>query len=210
MTAAKEIAHLRDHAHANLKVAAAHAGGELERHAERMLTLLGEDITREGLRDTPARYTKVLQFLTAGSRTDMKDIVGDAVFEAPSSELVFMRNIEFYSLCEHHVLPFFGKAHIAYVPDGKVLGLAKLARIVDALARRLQIQERLTHQIAAEIDTALNPKGVAVFVEASHLCMMMRGVEKQNGTTLTKATLGAFATDAALRAEVLSLLNGAR
>lgn len=181
--------------------------GELEKVAGEILSLLGEDPERQGLLNTPKRFAKALQFLTSGYQTDTKALVGDAIFDEPSGDLVVVRDIEFYSLCEHHMLPFFGKAHVAYVPNGKVIGLSKIPRIVDAFARRLQVQERLTHEIALELERLLKPKGVMVIAEASHLCMMMRGVEKQKSATLTKSTLGAFARDSKLRMELMSLLK---
>ncbi len=180
---------------------------EMEELTGRLLGLIGENPARQGLLNTPARFTKALGFLTSGYRTEAREVVGGALFDEASGELVFVRDIEFYSLCEHHMLPFFGKAHIAYVPNGKVIGLSKIPRIVDVFARRLQVQERLTQQIAEELQNILAPKGVAVILEASHMCMMMRGVEKQNSTTMTKATTGVFATDAGLRAELLTLLK---
>jgi GTP cyclohydrolase I len=183
------------------------AGDDLSKLAGRMLHLIGENPSREGLLDTPKRFAKALRFLTSGYETSMRDAVGSAVFNEPGSELVLVRDIEFFSLCEHHMLPFFGKAHVAYIPDGRVIGLSKIPRIVDIYARRLQVQERLTREIAQEIDRILKPKGVMVHIEASHMCMMMRGVEKQKSTTLTKATIGAFEKDATLRAEFLSLLK---
>lgn len=175
--------------------------------AARMLELVGENPERQGLIDTPQRFGKAFRFLTSGYETDISGLVGNAIFEEPSGELVFIRDIEFFSLCEHHMLPFFGKAHVAYIPNGKVIGLSKIPRIVDAFARRLQVQERLTHEIAQEVQKLLNPKGVAVILEASHLCMMMRGVEKQQSATITKATLGRLAEDAGARAELLALLR---
>lgn len=176
--------------------------------AKQMLHLIGENPERQGLLNTPERFAKALSFLTSGYSANVEQIVGDAVFDEPSGELVVIRDIEFFSLCEHHMLPFFGKIHVAYVPDGKVIGLSKIPRIVDVFSRRLQVQERLTREIAEEIDKVLRPKGVAVIAEASHLCMMMRGVEKQNSATITKATLGALADDPNLRAELLTLLKG--
>lgn len=172
-----------------------------------LLRTVGEDPGREGLLKTPVRFTKSLNFLTSGYKSDVKEIVGDAIFEEPSSELVLIKNIEFYSLCEHHMLPFFGKAHVAYIPAGKVIGLSKIPRIVDVYARRLQVQERLTSEIAEALKTVLNPKGVAVYLEASHLCMMMRGVQKQNSTTTTKCLLGEFRFNEGARSELLSLLK---
>lgn len=181
--------------------------GELEKVSTEMLSLLGENPGRPGLLETPKRHAKSLRFLTSGYATDTKEVVGEALFDEPSGDLVLVRDIEFFSLCEHHVLPFFGKAHIAYVPNGKVVGLSKIPRIVNAHARRLQVQERLTQAIAEDMQRILNPKGVAVIIKASHLCMMMRGVEKQNSTTITKATLGTFSNDPSLRAELLALLS---
>lgn len=180
---------------------------QLERVASQLLTLVGEDPERQGLLNTPKRYAKALHFLTSGYQTDTRAIVGDAIFDEPSGDLVLVRDIEFFSMCEHHMLPFFGKAHVAYVPNGKVIGLSKIPRIFDVFARRLQVQERLTQEVAQELQRLLNPKGVMVIVEASHLCMMMRGVEKQNSATLTKATLGSFARDSKLRMELLTLLK---
>jgi GTP cyclohydrolase I len=176
--------------------------------AKQMLHLIGENPERQGLLNTPERFAKSLSFLTSGYSASVEQIVGDALFDEPSGELVVIRDIEFFSLCEHHMLPFFGKIHVAYVPDGRVIGLSKIPRIVDVFSRRLQVQERLTREIAEEVDKILRPKGVAVIAEASHLCMMMRGVEKQNSATITKATLGAFADDPNLRAELLTLLKG--
>jgi GTP cyclohydrolase I len=181
--------------------------GELKSLTARILRLIGEDPERSGLIDTPKRFAKALQFLTAGSSANVDEIVGNAIFHEPSGELVFIRDIEFFSLCEHHMLPFFGKAHIAYIPDGKVIGLSKIPRIVDVFARRLQVQERLTYEIAKEIERVLQPKGVAVITEASHLCMMMRGVEKQNSSTIAKTTLGKFSTHINLQAELIALLK---
>lgn len=180
---------------------------ELKKIADQMLRLIGENPERQGLLNTPKRFSKALSYLTSGYSAEPDKLVGDAIFDEPSSELVFIKNIEFYSLCEHHMLPFFGKAHVAYVPDGKVIGLSKIPRIVDVFARRLQVQERLTREIAEEIARLLRPKGVAVIIEASHLCMMMRGIEKQSSTTLTKTTLGNFASDVSLRTELLAMLK---
>ena len=169
----------------------------------RLLTAIGEDPQREGLLDTPARAARAWQDLTAGYQQTLSDVVNDAVFDASSRELVLVRDIEFYSLCEHHLLPFFGRVHVGYLPDGKVLGLSKMARITDLFARRLQIQENLTEQIAAAIMTATGARGAAVVIEAQHLCMMMRGVEKQQTSTRTVAMLGEFASDALARQEFL-------
>jgi GTP cyclohydrolase I len=172
------------------------------------LMLLGEDPEREGLKKTPDRVAKSLQFLTSGYRADITKIVNQAVFREGGDEMVVVRDIELYSMCEHHMLPFFGKAHVAYVPDGRVIGLSKIPRLVDAFARRLQVQERLTHQIAQALECALKPKGVGVIVEARHLCMMMRGVEKQNSSASSSAMLGLFRTDSKTRTEFLSLVHG--
>lgn len=167
-----------------------------------LLTALGEDVTREGLLETPGRVERSLRFLTQGYQLELTDAVGDALFHAEAAELVVVRDLEFYSLCEHHLLPFFGRVHIAYLPGDTILGLSKFARIVDLFARRVQVQERLTGQIADAVAEVLDPRGVMVVAEASHLCMMMRGVQKQGSSTRTLATRGVFKTDAALRQEV--------
>lgn len=180
----------------------------LEANAHEMLKLLGENPAREGLVSTPHRHARALQFLTSGYQSDFKKLVGGALFEAESSELVLVRDIELYSLCEHHLLPFFGKAHVAYIPNRKIIGLSKIPRIVDAYARRLQVQERLTSQVADHLVEILDPLGVAVILESVHLCMMMRGVEKQNSTTLTSAMRGVFRDDARSRHELLTLIGG--
>jgi GTP cyclohydrolase I len=179
---------------------------EMKNLAFRLLGLVGENPERSGLLETPARFAKAWDFFTSGYTVDSAQVVGNALFEESSGELVLIRNIEFFSLCEHHLVPFFGKAHVAYIPNGKVIGLSKIPRLVDMFSRRLQVQERLTQEIAREIEKILQPKGVAVITEASHLCMMMRGVEKQNSTTLAKSTLGDFATRPDLRAELMALL----
>jgi len=171
----------------------------------RQLELLGEDPEREGLLKTPERVAKSLAWLTRGYSADVHEVIGDALFEAPHESMVMVRDIELYSLCEHHLLPFFGKAHIAYIPDGRIVGLSKLPRIVDVFARRFQVQERLTEDIAQAIEEVLAPKGVGVVIEAVHLCMMMRGVEKQNSKTITSALLGSFRDDAKTRGEFLRL-----
>lgn len=177
-------------------------------HMREILGLFGEDVAREGLRDTPKRYAKAMDFLTSGYRQDVDEIVGSAIFSEASSEIVIVRDVELFSLCEHHLLPFFGRAHVAYIPQGKVIGLSKIPRIVDMHARRLQVQERLTSQIAAAITRVLNPLGVAVIIDALHLCMMMRGVEKQSSSTVTSHMTGVFSTDPTTRGELLTLLNG--
>jgi GTP cyclohydrolase I len=175
-----------------------------------MLTSLGEDPTRDGLLRTPERVEKALRYLTSGYKTDVKKLVNEAIFEVKYDEMVIVKDIEFFSMCEHHMLPFFGKIHVAYIAKDKVIGLSKLPRIVDAFARRLQIQERLTQQIAACIQEMLDPLGVGVVAEAQHFCMMMRGVEKQHSGTVTSAMLGGFRTNKETRDEFLSLIRNGR
>ena len=172
-----------------------------------LLNAVGEDLEREGLRRTPDRAARALEFLTQGYRQDLEEIINGAVFESTASEIILVKDIELYSMCEHHLLPFTGRAHVAYIPNGKVIGLSKVARIVDVFARRLQIQENLTTQIAESLMRCLEPSGVAVVVEAKHLCMMMRGVEKQNSVMKTSCLLGVFKEDARTRSEFLSLLR---
>ncbi len=172
-----------------------------------LLRRVGEDPTRDGLLKTPDRMQKSLAFLTRGYAQSPTEILRGALFDVDYDEMVIVRDIEFYSLCEHHMLPFFGKAHVAYIPKGKVIGLSKVARLVDAFARRLQVQERLTRQVADAIVEAINPQGVAVTMEAQHLCMMMRGVEKQSSVTTTSAMLGAFRNQPQTRNEFLSLIR---
>ena len=181
---------------------------EFEELVLRELELLGEDPNREGLRRTPQRVANSLTWLTRGYDMDIRDVVGSAVFSDTHSSMVMVRDIELYSLCEHHMLPFFGRAHIAYIPDGKIVGLSKLPRIVEMFARRLQVQERLTEQVAQAVQDVLEPKGVGVVIEAMHLCMMMRGVQKQNSQTVTSAVRGIFRNDARTREEFLSLAYG--
>ena len=178
---------------------------EYSQIVRRQLELLGEDATREGLVRTPHRVAEAMAFLTHGYGQQVADVVGEGVFAEAHENMVMVRDIELYSLCEHHLLPFFGKAHIAYIPNGKIVGLSKLPRIVDMYARRLQVQERLTGEIATAIQDVLAPHGVGVVVEAYHLCMMMRGVEKQNSKTITSALLGVFRDDARTREEFLRL-----
>jgi len=183
---------------------------DLDRIADAYRELLqgiGEDTGREGLRRTPDRAARALEFLTQGYRQNLDEIINGAVFESGASEIILVKDIELYSLCEHHLLPFIGRAHVAYLPNGKVIGLSKVARIVDVFARRLQIQENLTTQIAESLMRCLEPSGVAVVVEAKHLCMMMRGVEKQNSVMKTSCLLGTFKEDARNRSEFLSLLK---
>jgi GTP cyclohydrolase I len=168
---------------------------------------LGEDPTRDGLLDTPMRVERSMQFLTRGYDQSVTDVLHDALFDVDYDEMVIVKDIEFFSLCEHHLLPFFGKAHVAYVPNGKVIGLSKCARLVDVFARRLQVQERLTREVAEAIEEAIHPQGVAVILEAQHLCMMMRGVEKQHSSTVTSAMLGVFKTQLQTRNEFLSLVR---
>ncbi|GGB22616.1 GTP cyclohydrolase 1 [Puia dinghuensis] len=169
-----------------------HVTAELTKHYRESLDLLGEDSTREGLLKTPERVAKAMQFLTQGYSMDAHAILNSAKFHEEVSEMILVKDIELYSMCEHHILPFFGKAHIAYIPNGWITGLSKIARVVDVYARRLQVQERLTTQILHAIKDTLNPLGVAVVIEASHLCMMMRGVQKQNSVTTTSAFWGEF------------------
>jgi GTP cyclohydrolase I len=172
-----------------------------------LLAALGEDPDREALLRTPARVAQSLRFLTQGYGVEVKDVIRDAVYAEPYEEMVLVRDVEVYSLCEHHMLPFYGRAHIAYMPRGRIVGLSKLPRVVDVFARRLQVQERLTTQIAEALDEALHPYGVAVVIEAFHLCMMMRGVQKQNSQTVTSALTGVFRTDPKTRSEFLELIG---
>ena len=173
-----------------------------------MLVRLGEDPNREGLVRTPERFAKALQYLTKGYNEDPKTILNDALFTVNYDEMVIVKDVEMFSLCEHHVLPFYGKVHVAYVPNGKVIGLSKIPRLIDVFARRLQVQERLTTQIAETIMEAIQPQGVGVVIEARHLCMMMRGVEKQHSAALTSSMQGLFRDCAETRAEFLSLIRG--
>jgi GTP cyclohydrolase I len=173
----------------------------------RLLAELGEDPGREGLRDTPKRVEKALQFLTSGYDADIDTVLNNALFTVDYSEMVIVKDIDFYSLCEHHLLPFFGKCHVAYIPSTKVIGLSKIPRIVDVFSRRLQVQERLTNQIADTIRDKITPLGVAVVMEATHLCMSMRGVEKQNSFAVTSAMSGAFRDNARTRMEFLELIK---
>ncbi len=180
----------------------------VEQHIRAMLVAIGEDPRREGLRATPGRAARALKFLTQGYEQKLETVVNKAVFKTDNDEMVIVRDIELYSLCEHHLLPFIGRAHVAYLPNKKVLGLSKIARIVDMYARRLQIQENLTRQIANSVLKVTGAKGVAVVIEAKHLCMMMRGVEKQNSSMTTSSMLGRFRTDSRTRTEFLTLIRG--
>lgn len=172
-----------------------------------IIKAIGEDIDRPGLKDTPKRAAEAMKFLTKGYNQTLEEVVNGALFPSDSSEMVVVKNIELYSLCEHHLLPFIGKAHVAYIPNGKVLGLSKIARIVDMFARRLQIQEQLTTEIAQTIQDVTGSMGVGVIIEAKHMCMMMRGVEKQNSSMTTSAMLGGFRNNPATRSEFLSLID---
>ena len=175
---------------------------------KRQLELIGEDPNRDGLQRTPDRAARSMEYLTRGYEVDLKDVVGNGIFDEKHDNMIMVRDIELYSLCEHHLLPFFGKAHIAYIPRGRILGLSKLPRIVDMFARRLQVQERLTSEIADAVCEIIDPLGVGVVIEAYHLCMMMRGVEKQNSKTITSALNGSFRDDAKTRDEFLRLAHG--
>lgn len=179
----------------------------MEEVVHEMLELVGENPEREGLLRTPGRVARAWEFLTDGYTTDIERVLNNAIFEEQYDEMVVVKDIEFYSLCEHHALPFFGKAHIGYIPNGRIVGLSKLPRIVDMFARRLQVQERMTTQIAEAIQEALQPQGVAVVTEASHLCMMMRGVQKQESATTASAMLGAFKTQRETRNEFMHLIG---
>ncbi|HNY55273.1 MAG: GTP cyclohydrolase I FolE [Sphingobacteriales bacterium] len=178
----------------------------LENHYKDILNLIGEDPTREGLVKTPHRVAKAMQYITHGYQLDPKSIIQSAIFNENHSEMIIVKDIELYSMCEHHMLPFYGKAHVAYIPNGKITGLSKIARVVDAYARRLQVQERLTTQIRDCIQEALDPLGVAVVIEAKHMCMMMRGVQKQNSVTTTSAFTGEFEKQAT-RSEFVKLIS---
>ncbi len=179
---------------------------ELAGLVRRQLEIIGESPDREGLQETPARVARSLSWLTKGYRTCVEDVVGNGIFRSEGhANMVMVRDIELYSLCEHHMLPFFGKAHVAYIPDGHIVGLSKIPRVVEVFARRLQVQERLTEEIASALDEVLRPTGVGVVIEAFHLCMMMRGVEKQNSRTITSALRGAFKDDPKTREEFLHL-----
>ena len=175
-------------------------------HMQDVLSMLGENPSREGLLHTPERYEKAMRFLTRGYGESLERIVNNAVFTVKCDEMVIVKDIEFFSMCEHHLLPFFGKIHVAYLPKDKVIGLSKIPRIVNMFARRLQLQERLTQQVAEAVESAISPRGVAVLAEARHFCMMMRGVEKQHSGTVTSTMLGAFRSNKATRDEFLSIV----
>jgi len=179
----------------------------MEEQFSQIIQAIGEDITREGLVDTPKRAAAAFRFLNNGYHKSLENVLNNAIFESDTEDMVIVKDVELYSLCEHHLLPFIGKCHVAYLPTGKVLGLSKVARIVDMYARRLQIQERLTKQIADAIQMAVNPRGVAVVIEAKHLCMMMRGVEKQNSVMTTSSMLGLFRENISTRSEFLNLIK---
>lgn len=209
----------------NLESLSAHEGPELngvageqsridlprmEELVRDVLEIVGEDPEREGLLRTPRRVAKAWEFLTQGYTMDVNDVLNGAVFEERYDEMVIVKDIDFFSMCEHHTLPFFGKAHVAYIPNGKIVGLSKIPRIVDVFARRLQVQERLTQQIAETLQEYLQPQGVAVVTEASHMCMMMRGVQKQNSMTTASAMLGVFKEQVETRSEFMTLITGSR
>jgi GTP cyclohydrolase I len=179
----------------------------MEQQYKEIIEALGEDLNRDGLKDTPGRAAKALRFITQGYQQSIEEIVNGALFESDSDEMIIVKDIELYSLCEHHLLPFIGKCHVAYLPKNKIIGLSKIPRLVDMYARRLQVQERLTKQIADTVATVTNASGVGVIIEAKHLCMMMRGVEKQNSVMTTSVMLGTFRQDRRTRSEFLSLVH---
>jgi GTP cyclohydrolase I len=181
---------------------------DLEPHVRAILQALDPDAAREGLVRTPGRVARALAFLTKGYAEDPRAVINDALFTEEYSEMIVLKDLDFYSLCEHHILPFFGKAHVAYIPNGRIVGISKLARLVEVFARRLQVQERMTNQIASTIAEQLGPLGVGVVLEAEHLCMRMRGVEKQNSTVLTSAMLGVFREQDNTRQEFMNLIRG--
>jgi GTP cyclohydrolase I len=178
----------------------------VQEHIRNLIKHIGEDPERQGLAKTPTRAALAIQYLTQGYQQDIQEIVNEAIFDEQYDDMITVKDIEFYSLCEHHILPFFGKCHVGYLPNKKIIGLSKIPRLVDAFARRLQIQERLTYQIAQIVNEVLSPRGVAVVMEAQHMCMMIRGVEKQHSSTITNVMLGAFREDNATRAEFMNSL----
>ena len=180
---------------------------KLEANTKNLLELLGEDPSREGLLNTPKRVAKAWEFLTKGYNDNLDELINNAIFEGESKDMVIVKNIEFYSLCEHHMIPFYGKAHIGYIPDGKIIGLSKLARITDLFSQRLQVQERLTNQIAQCLQEVLNPRGVAVVLEGKHFCMLSRGVQKQNSIATSSSMLGIFREKESTRNEFLKLIE---
>ena len=180
---------------------------EIEQLTHSLLKEIGEDPNRDGLLRTPSRVAKSWEFFSSGYNQNLEDIVNNAIFEEDAKDMVIVRDVEFFSLCEHHLLPFFGKAHVGYIPNGKVIGLSKIPRIIDMFSRRLQVQERLTHQVAEVLQDVLNPIGVAVVMEGRHMCMQMRGVEKQNSFASTSAMLGQFRKSSETRSEFLSIIN---
>jgi GTP cyclohydrolase I len=180
---------------------------KVENLMRELLSEIGEDLNRDGLKDTPARMAKAIEFLTRGYRQTPEEVVNGAIFESTADNMVVVRDIEVYSLCEHHLMPFFGRCHVGYISRGKVIGVSKIARIVDCFASRLQIQERLTNEVARALRDSIDAEGVGVVMECHHLCMMMRGVEKQNSTMVTSAVLGSFHDDPATRAEFMTLVN---
>ncbi|NLB69745.1 MAG: GTP cyclohydrolase I FolE [Lentisphaerae bacterium] len=180
---------------------------KVENLMRELLSEIGEDLNRDGLKDTPARMAKAIEFLTRGYRQTPEEVVNGAIFESTADNMVVIRDIEVYSLCEHHLMPFFGRCHVGYISRGKVIGVSKIARIVDCFASRLQIQERLTNEVARALRDSIDAEGVGVVMECHHLCMMMRGVEKQNSTMVTSAVLGSFHDDPATRAEFMTLVN---
>jgi GTP cyclohydrolase I len=190
-----------------LGIAALSEEQDLAQLYERIIQRIGEEGQREGLIKTPRRAAEAMQFMTQGYRQNIKSILNGALFDSDADDIVIVRDIEFYSICEHHILPFFGKCHVGYIPNGKIIGLSKIPRIVDMFARRLQVQERLTHQIASALNEALEPLGVAVVMEAQHMCMMIRGVQKQNSKAITSSVLGIFRDDPSTKAEWMSLLQ---
>jgi GTP cyclohydrolase I len=202
-----EPVHSNGNGHKPVSTQLSLANASLQDIYAEVLTRLGEDPTRDGLLATPKRVEKSLGFLTRGYSQSVDEVLHDALFDVDYDEMVIVKDIEFFSMCEHHMLPFFGKAHIAYVPNGKVVGLSKIPRIVDVFARRLQVQERLTQQVAEAIESAVHPQGVGVVIEAQHLCMMMRGVEKQGSSTVTSSMLGVFKSQLQTRNEFLSLVR---